>query len=1004
MKHKKLFAILTLVCFMFTLMPVATMAEENVSVASVMNGTETTTYSSLQYAINAAEDMSGDVTITLLDNVEESVKITQKSGVNLVIDGNNNTFKGVMTVFGDGRQSGAETLVIQNVKFDANGNNACILSPSRTVYNKYSYSHNVTVKNCTFTDSTNVAEENFAAAAVRHQQAGDVDWVIEECTVDSTMHSLLQVSNTNGIMIKKCTVDASEGVNLNNSPDTTITESTFNVDGYAVRTGASSVANNSVEVTLENNEITAGTAIVLRSSAPNVELNMTENIVEADTDIDASAISDTTNVAIDANANYWGGEEPTTSGNLTVEVDSYYTDEEKTEVGYGEGVMVAIGANTYATLQEAINNAKDGDTITLLANVTEDVTVTQATNKVIAIDGAEKTVKGSITVDGKSARYATAGLTIKNVNFDGTDISADAIIRLGNGNNATRYTNNVTVEDCDFTGTGKVAIKSYTGGDWNLKVIGCTVDNTMHSLLQVTNVEKGLVIDNCTVNSKNGINLNNTPEVTITNSTIDVQGYALRVGVNGTAGGEGKDFVVENNTLKSACTDGDAVIMFRDNATQANLSMEENAVFGTTHISGITAETEVDADANYWDGKTAPVVAEGGVEVEVSSYYKEYDETTGLSELIVPVTGITLDKTTVTVEGVQEITLIATVTPSNTTDDLVWSSSDETVAIVDENGVVITKAIGTVTITAKAGDEEAACVITVTAVPVASVTLDKTTAEIKVDETVTLTATVAPENATNKTVTWTSSDETVATVADGVVTALKAGTVTITAASGEATATCEVTVKAKSSGYYGGGYVSSASVSIASDDNATVKVSDKYADKGETVTITVDTKDGFYAKDVVVTDKNGEAITVIRVALDKWEFTMPSGKVKVDVDTAEYSKEVVLQIGDLDIAVNDAVIQSDVAPFIKNDRTMVPISVIVYALGGTTDWNGETRTVTVTLDSKVLTMVIDEIIPGFGAAAIIVDSRTYVPIGYVADVLGCDVDWIAATRQVVIVK
>ncbi|MBP3624605.1 MAG: Ig-like domain-containing protein, partial [Peptococcaceae bacterium] len=269
---------------------------------------------------------------------------------------------------------------------------------------------------------------------------------------------------------------------------------------------------------------------------------------------------------------------------------------------------------------------------------------------------------------------------------------------------------------------------------------------------------------------------------------------------------------------------------------------------------------------------------------------------------------------------------------------------------------------------------------------------------------VTLTATVLPENATNKTVTWTSSDETVATVADGVVTALKAGNVTITATADGKSATCEVTVKAKSSGYYGGGYVSSISVSIASDDNATVKVSDKYADKGETVTITVDTKDGFYAKDVVVTDKNGEAITVTRVALDKWTFTMPSGKVKVDVDTAEYSKEVVLQIGDLDIAVNDAVIQSDVAPFIKNDRTMVPISVIVYALGGTTDWDGETRTVTVTLDGKVLTMVIDEIIPGFGAAAIIVDSRTYVPIGYVADVLGCDVDWIAAARQVVIVK
>ena len=58
----------------------------------------------------------------------------------------------------------------------------------------------------------------------------------------------------------------------------------------------------------------------------------------------------------------------------------------------------------------------------------------------------------------------------------------------------------------------------------------------------------------------------------------------------------------------------------------------------------------------------------------------------------------------------------------------------------------------------------------------------ETTAEIKVDETVTLTATVLPENATNKTVTWTSSDETVAIVdTNGKVTAVKAGTVIITA-------------------------------------------------------------------------------------------------------------------------------------------------------------------------------------------------------------------------------
>ena len=67
-------------------------------------------------------------------------------------------------------------------------------------------------------------------------------------------------------------------------------------------------------------------------------------------------------------------------------------------------------------------------------------------------------------------------------------------------------------------------------------------------------------------------------------------------------------------------------------------------------------------------------------------------------------------------------------------------------------------------------------------VDVTGVTLNKTSATLTEGETETLTATVAPNGATDKTVTWSSSDETVAAVdANGVVTAVKAGTATITA-------------------------------------------------------------------------------------------------------------------------------------------------------------------------------------------------------------------------------
>ena len=88
-------------------------------------------------------------------------------------------------------------------------------------------------------------------------------------------------------------------------------------------------------------------------------------------------------------------------------------------------------------------------------------------------------------------------------------------------------------------------------------------------------------------------------------------------------------------------------------------------------------------------------------------------------------------------------------------------------------------------------------------VNVTGVTLSQSEAAMTVGgEAVTLTATVAPDNATDKTVVWTSSDPTVATVADGVVTAVAAGSATITATAtngtddtaDDKTATCTITV------------------------------------------------------------------------------------------------------------------------------------------------------------------------------------------------------------------
>jgi uncharacterized protein YjdB len=168
----------------------------------------------------------------------------------------------------------------------------------------------------------------------------------------------------------------------------------------------------------------------------------------------------------------------------------------------------------------------------------------------------------------------------------------------------------------------------------------------------------------------------------------------------------------------------------------------------------------------------------------------------------IPVTGVTLSPTTVSVSTGSTTILTATVSPANATNKSVtWTSSNTSVAAVSSSGVVTGVAAGTATITVKTADGgfTATCAVTVTTatVPVTGVTVSPTTVSVSEGLTTTLTATVLPANATNKSVTWTSSNTSVATVSSsGVVTGVAAGTATITVktADGGFTATCAVTV------------------------------------------------------------------------------------------------------------------------------------------------------------------------------------------------------------------
>ena len=198
------------------------------------------------------------------------------------------------------------------------------------------------------------------------------------------------------------------------------------------------------------------------------------------------------------------------------------------------------------------------------------------------------------------------------------------------------------------------------------------------------------------------------------------------------------------------------------------------------------------------------------------------NDESGLSEKItvnqkgktfIHVTSVTLDCNELTLIEGETVTLTATVAPENATNkNVTWSSSDETVATVDQSGKVTAVKAGEATITVKTedGSKTATCAVTVNpkVYPVTGVSLDKTTITLTEGDAQTLVATVAPENATNKNVTWSSSDETVATVdQSGKVTAVKAGeaTITVKTEDGGKTATCKVTVKGAIEGINPGG-------------------------------------------------------------------------------------------------------------------------------------------------------------------------------------------------------
>ncbi len=158
-----------------------------------------------------------------------------------------------------------------------------------------------------------------------------------------------------------------------------------------------------------------------------------------------------------------------------------------------------------------------------------------------------------------------------------------------------------------------------------------------------------------------------------------------------------------------------------------------------------------------------------------------------IGDVYIAVERIELDRTSIIANVDERTTIKYAIYPENATNkDIVWSSDNEDVAMVDENGNVSFVGFGNgyITATTADGNKRASCYFYVTDTRVHQVILSAPSNEVNVGKTLQLSATILPAEATNKNITFSSSNPLIATVdSNGLVYGLASGNVTISATS-----------------------------------------------------------------------------------------------------------------------------------------------------------------------------------------------------------------------------
>ena len=158
----------------------------------------------------------------------------------------------------------------------------------------------------------------------------------------------------------------------------------------------------------------------------------------------------------------------------------------------------------------------------------------------------------------------------------------------------------------------------------------------------------------------------------------------------------------------------------------------------------------------------------------------------------------------------------------------------------------------------------------------------------------------------------------------------------------------------------------------------------------------------------------GATAILSKEVLDTLEIVNRGGTIKIygsDFTWKGNETEIRMTVNKSFAFVDDRIQNLDAAPIIRNSRTMLPVRYVAEALGASIDWDGATSTATLTTADTVVVITVGATTATVNGESVTLDSpafiessRTYMPVRFVAEALGGSVAWDGATSTATITK